>query len=263
MSDEDGKLEKKADEVKYHTVLDEAAAENTETGKPVYLQFALPVSILLAALIVSGTLFYTRGGGKGIPELAGANIGSQPNQPSQPDLKLNAGDHVLGSKNAKVTVIEYSDFQCPFCRRYWKDSLSQIKKEYIDTGKVRFVYRHYPLEFHPAAMISAKASECADESGKFWEMHDKIFQEQAKSGDGTITYTEDDIKKWAGEIGLNAVSFSACLDSDKYTKRINDDLASGTQAGVSGTPTVFINNQRIVGAQPYSIFKSAIDTLLR
>ncbi len=235
-----------------------------QVNKPVYLQLALPVSILLAAIIISGAIFYTKGFGKNNLGPAAANIGGgQPTQNAQVNLTLNNNDHVLGSNGAKVIVIEYSDFQCPFCRSYWSQSFSQLKKEYIDTGKILFVYRHYPLDFHPQSTISAKATECPNESGKFWQMHDKLFSEQEKQGTGTIQFTAADIKKWASQIGLNSNSFGTCLDSDKYSQRIKDNTATGTQAGVSGTPTFFINNQKIVGAQPYSAFKSAIDSALK
>lgn len=238
--------------------------EVKEYEKPAYLQLVLPASILLASLIISGTLLYTKGATKNNPNPGTANIGNQPAaQAQQVNLTLNSSDHLMGSNKAKVTVIEYSDLQCPFCRLFWKQTLPQIKKEYIDTGKVLFVYRHYPLDFHPMSTSSAKAVECANESGKFWEMHDKIFQEEQKLGDGTVQYALADLKKWASEIGLNSSSFNTCLDSDKYSQRIKDDTASGNQSGVSGTPTLFINGQKIVGAQPYTTFKSAIDGALR
>lgn len=111
-------------------------------------------------------------------------------------------DAHLGDENAPVVMIEFSDFQCPFCRSFWRDTLPLIKSEYIDTGKVRFVYRDFPLGFHQGAMPAAQAAECAREQDKFWEMHDKIFIEQEKQGTGTIQFGADDLKRWASEIGL-------------------------------------------------------------
>ena len=95
-------------------------------------------------------------------------------------ITISAQDHILGEANAPVTIVEYSDFQCPYCRNFFEATYGQIKKQYVDTGKVRFVYRHFPLDFHPAAQKSAEAVECAGEQNKFWEMHDAIFTEQVK-----------------------------------------------------------------------------------
>jgi len=235
----------------------QASQNQIPRERPAYLQLALPISILVAAALISGSIFYTRGGAT---QSGGANIGNNP-PASKVDIKVGPDEHTLGDKNAKVTIVEYSDFQCPFCRRFWRETLPELKREYINTGKARFVYRHFPLDFHPAAMPSAKAVECANERGKFWEMHDKIFEEQDKLGQGTIQFTVADIKKWAAQIGLDRGSFDQCLDSDRYNQQVTSDLNSGSQAGVSGTPTVFINGQRVVGAQPYASFKAVIDSL--
>ena len=225
----------------------------------------LAISILAAGLMISGSLLYTKGSG-------GSNLGAQINpgqqQVQQPGngARVNVSvddDPSLGSKNAKVTMIEFSDFQCPFCRTFWKDTFRQIKKDYIDTGKIRFVYRDYPLSFHPMSVPSAQAAECADEQGKFWEMHDKIFSEEEKLGQGTVTYTAQDLKKWASAIGLNSSQFNQCLDSGKYKSEVEKDLADGSAGGVSGTPSFFINGRIIVGAQPYANFKAIIDEELK
>ena len=229
------------------------------TPKPVFLQLALPLSIIVAALLIAGALFYNRADVR----KSTANIGGQPDQSAAVKISLNDSDHVLGDPGAKVTVVEYSDFQCPFCRSFWQDTFSQIKKDYIDAGKAKFVYRHFPLGFHPMAIPSAKAVECAAERGKFWELHDQIFEEQAKQGGGTIQYTEADIKNWAGQIGLSGDDFNQCLSSDKYGARIQRDLQSGNQFGVDGTPTIFVNGQRVIGAQSYAVFKAAIDAALK
>lgn len=222
----------------------------------------LALSILAAALIVGGSIMY---GGSGIsgsgstikaPEVKVDETGT-----TRVDVSVD-NDAYLGNKKAKVVIIEFSDFQCPFCRTFWKDSFVQIKKDYIDTGKVMFVYRDFPLGFHPAAQKSAEATECAREQNKYWEMHDKIFGEQDKLGQGTITYTVDDLKKWASQIGLNSTKFNQCLDSSKYKSEVEQDAASGAAAGVTGTPSFFINGKLMVGAQPYSAFKSAIEAEL-
>lgn len=219
----------------------------------------LALSILTAGAMVSGSFLYAN--------VFEAKLGAQidPGQ-IKPGAKVDVSvddDPMIGNKNAKVTIIEFSDFQCPFCRSFWKDTYQQIKKEYVDTGKVKFVYRDFPLSFHPMAMPSAQASECADEQGKFWEMHDKMFSEQGKLGQGTVTYTVNDLKLWAVSLGLDSGKFNSCLDSGKYKTEIEKDMADGTTAGVTGTPSLFINGRLVVGAQPFANFKAIIDEELK
>lgn len=216
----------------------------------------LPGAILIAALMISGSVvFYSLNSGG-----LGANIKQAGNPTVGEKVDVSTDDDaIIGNGKAKVTVVEFSDFQCPFCRSFWSGAYQQIKKEYIDTGKIKFVFRDYPLSFHPAAQVSAEAAECAHEQGKFWEMHDKIFQEQAKQGTGTATYGAVELKKWASQIGLDSAKFNQCLDSRKYKSEVEKDVADGSAYGVSGTPTLFVNGQIMVGAQPFSAFKSIID----
>lgn len=220
----------------------------------------LPGAILIAALLISGSVvFYSLNSGK-----LGANIRQAGDSVAGEKINVSADDDpFVGNGKAKVVIVEFSDFQCPFCRTFWSNTLPQIKKEYIDTGKAKFVFRDYPLSFHPAAQISAEASECADDQGKYWEMHDKIFGEQAKKGTGTVTYGSIELKSWASQIGLNMNIFNRCLDSRKYKLEVEKDLSDGSVYGVSGTPTLFINSKPIVGAQPFSAFKAMIDEELK
>ncbi|MDP2648042.1 MAG: DsbA family protein [Candidatus Yanofskybacteria bacterium] len=234
--------------------------ETQNTGSATGLdksKLILPGAIMFAAILVSGTLLYANG------FLSGTIDSPETGAPQFADVSVD-DDPMLGNENAPVTIIEFSDFQCLYCRRFWKDTMAQLKSEYIDTGKVRFVYRDYPLTGgHPAALVSALGGECAQDQGKFWEFHDKIFQEQDKQGTGTIAYTVTEVKRWAQEIGLNAAEFNACVDSGKYSSEVEKDLADGSAAGVNGTPTFFINGQRLVGALPFAQFKQVIDRELQ
>lgn len=187
-------------------------------------------------------------------------------QPQAPNAKVNVSLGKLplkGRDNAKVTMIEFSDFECPFCERFFNETLPQIKKEYIDTGKVRLTYRHFPLDFHAAAMPSALASECANEQGKFWEYHDKIFTEQSKISGKTGDIISQQLKTWAKQTKLNIAQFNNCLDTEKYKEAVNKDVNDGKTAGVSGTPTFYINGRQLVGAQPFVSFKAVIDEELK
>lgn len=171
------------------------------------------------------------------------------------DVKLSADDHIKGDKNAPVTIIEYSDFECPFCGRFYSDTLGQIEDTYIKTGKAKLVYRHFPLSFHQSAMPAAIASECAADQGKFWEMHDAIFDNQTAIG-------SDDLKKRAAQMGLDTTKFNKCFDGREHESEIRTEMAEGSQFGVSGTPGFFVNGQSVSGAQPFEVFKSIIESAL-
>lgn len=174
-------------------------------------------------------------------------------QPSRAEVSVE-NDDVKGSADAPVTIIEFSDFECPFCTRFFEQTLPLIEKNYIETGKVNFVYRDFPLGFHPNAQKAAEAAECAGEQNKYWEMHDKLFEE----GDLDIT----SLKQYAQGIGLDTSAFNNCLDSGSMESEIQKDAQDGQAYGVSGTPTFFINGIKVVGAQPYSAFEQAIENEL-
>ncbi len=216
----------------------------------------LPASILVAAVMISGSLIYGRQGSKV------ANNNQNGSQAQRVEVSVD-DDPYLGDRSAPVKIIEFSDFQCPFCRRFWREAIPSIKKDFIDTGKAVLVFRDFPLGIHPAAHISSQAAQCANEQGKFWEMHDKIFAEQDKKGTGTVEYGLNELKKWASEIGLETSKFNQCLDSGKYKSEVDKDFNDGSAAGVTGTPSVFINGKLVVGAQPYSAFKQIIEEELK
>ncbi len=167
-------------------------------------------------------------------------------------LKADDSDASMGPKDAKVTIIEFSDFQCPYCQKA-KETIDEIMKEYGD--KARLVFKQFPLQFHNNSQKAAEASECANEQGKFWEMHDYMFANQDKLGVA-------DLKKAAKNLGIKASDFDSCLDSGKYGDKIKNDIATGTNFGVSGTPAFFINGQFLSGAQPIESFKKIIDAEL-
>jgi protein-disulfide isomerase len=178
----------------------------------------------------------------------------QPSQPQRIEVSLD-DDPVKGSPNAKVTIVEFSDFQCPFCQRFFLQTLPKIEEKYIKTGKVRFVYRDFPLNFHQYAQKAAEAAECADEQGKFWDYHDILFQKQSE----WAAAGESKFKEYAQQLGLDMQKFNQCLDSGKYANEVQKDYNDGLKYGVSGTPTFFINGREVIGAQPYSVFEQIIE----
>ncbi len=227
-------------------------------------KLSLPIAIVLAGVMISGAVLWTRVSPQGAVNTGVVQQVTGDTQKVGGVVNVSADDDaVLGDPNAPITLIEFSDFQCSFCRKFMKETLPQIKKEYIDTGKARLVYRDFPLSFHPGAIPAAEGAECAREQGKFWDMHDAIFNEQEKQGSGTIQFTALDVKKWAAKIVLNATKFNQCLDSRKYKAEVEKDIADGVVAGVSGTPAVFVNGRLVVGAQPFTAFKVVIDEELK
>jgi len=169
-------------------------------------------------------------------------------------------DPVLGNANAKVTIIEFGDYQCPSCRLFWREIEPRLKKEYVDTGKVKLVFRDFPIkEIHPDATAAAMAAQCAADQGKYWEYHDRIFREQDKGTDDVVRFKAADLKKWGAAIRLDAAAFNACVDSARYQDEVAKDYADGIAVGIQGTPTFFINGRFVGGAQSFPVFKKIID----
>ena len=163
-----------------------------------------------------------------------------------------------GSDKAPVTLIEFSDFQCSFCRKFWQTTLPLIEKKYISTGKVKFVYRHLAI-LGKHSVASAQAAECAGERGKFWEYHDKLFA----SAGSPLAFTDGKLKGYAKELGLKSQDFNQCLDSGKHLKKVEGETATAAFLGARGTPAFFLNGQLLVGAQPFQVFEAAIEKELK
>jgi protein-disulfide isomerase len=172
-------------------------------------------------------------------------------------------DPRLGKADAKVTIIEFGDFQCPYCRAFWRETLPRIKKEYVDTGRVRIAYRDFAQDAHLEALMTAMAAECAEDQGKYWEFHDKVFREQDRRGRDVVRYRAADVERWATEIGLEAGAFNECFDSERHKAEVQKDYKDGAGIGMSGTPVFFINGRALVGAHPFSTFQKVIEEELR
>lgn len=218
----------------------------------------IAISSVLALVLVFGMLMSGRSMAPGAALVAQAPSVAAPS--AAPTAEAPAGgpvkpvddkDHILGKKDAKVTVIGYSDFECPFCSQI-EPALAQMRAEF--PNDVRLVYRHFPLSFHPQAQKAAEASECAAKIGgndAFWKMHEKLFANQTTLGAEAYT-------RFAKELGLKEADFKKCLDSDEMAARVKSDMASGNDAGVNGTPATFINGKLISGAVPYATLKQEL-----
>lgn len=236
-------------------------------GKEIVITLNRHLVIGLLIGIVVGSL-----GTLGISKLAGArfSFGDSPTFPIAANPTPNPGgsaaptapvsititkdDHIRGNKKAKVVLVEYSDFECPFCGRH-HPTMQNILNKYGD--KVAWVYRHFPLSFHPQAMPAALASECASEQGKFWEFADEVFPNQDK-----ITSDTDYLNKVGQKLGLNMDKYKSCITSQKYLARVQADQTQGGSYGVDGTPATFVNGQLVSGAVPEANLTALIDQAL-
>ncbi len=197
---------------------------------------------------------------------------ARPQQPTKGAVSID-DDPVLGDKSAPVTIVEFSDYECPFCKRHFDQTHPQLIEKYVDTGKVKIVFRDFPLSFHdPMATKEAVAANCAREQGgdkKYFEFHDEIFKRTISNGNGL---NDEKIQTIAKDLGLNTGKFTTCLSNQAQTDEVKKDIADGKAAGASGTPTFVIgkttsngeiDGDLVVGAQPFAAFQAVIDPLLQ
>lgn len=200
-----------------------------------------------------------------------SSLRAQQEPPVPPPFKETVmsieGSPFLGNKDAKLTIIEFSDYQCPFCSRHVREAMPQIEKDYVTTGKLKYVFRNFPLPFHEQASKAAEAAYCAGDQGKFWEMHDRLYANQN-------ALDKKDLPEHAKAVGLDLGKFQDCLSSGRHAQEIKKDIEDGQQVGITGTPSFLLGYteangasvkavKEIVGAEPYTAFKEAIDSLLK
>ncbi len=187
-----------------------------------------------------------------------------PATPQRVQMSVGTDMYTIGRADAPVTLVEFADYQCPYCKKFHSEVYSNLKANYIDTGKVRFVSRDLPLEFHPFALKAAEATRCAGDQGKYWEYRDVLYSSSGAPSD-------DVIKNAAETLSLDMHAFNLCLATDKYRSVIQRDSAEAAELQVTGTPTFVLARTekdklvgvRLVGIQPYASLRSAIDELLR
>ncbi len=209
----------------------------------------LAISILAAAVIVGGSVIYS------------ANLKGGDANPNTNNTTPGVDDDViLGDPKAPVTLIEFGDYQCPFCLKLFEETEGKLREEFVKTGELKMVYRDFPLDqIHPFARPSAEAAECARDQGKYWTYHDALFEKQKELASLDFTIL-------AGELGLDTAQFKSCVDTRKYKDEVEKDYQDGIAAGVTGTPGNFIVSGEFVkylpGALPYEAFKAAIEEAL-
>lgn len=225
---------------------------------------------VLAAVLIVGAIYVFMSNGSGVTGNVIANPGAGNQAPSNVKVDIT-GHPILGNKDAKVTIVEFTDFQCPFCRKAYNEALTQVVNEYVKTGKANMVDIQFPLsQIHPAAEASAEAALCVFHqygNDAYWKYRDAVFTKQNVMDSGsptgavtkTVTYGPTELKSWAKELNYD---ISDCLDKATYAGEVQKDLATGQAAGVQGTPAFVINGVFVSGAQPFANFKSVIDSKL-
>ena len=232
------------------------------------LNISTPAAIIIGASMIAGAILYTdsplnfrlRGYDVNSPSpIVGQPNPSQVGEAAPVVADVTVGDlPFLGSANAPVEVVEWADFQCPFCGKFHSEVEEQLIQEYVDTGKVKFAYRDFAF-LGDESKFSANAARCANDQGKFWQYHDKLFSKGGPNGAGLSLLN---LKKYASEIGLNTTQFDVCLDGGGKARVIGEDMEVGERVGITGTPTFFINGKKYIGSMPYNKFKQAIEEAL-
>lgn len=240
---------------------EDTTTESTSTGVPKVENspYLIPLAIMAAGALVAGAVVYSNKGGSTSSVVSSVTQPGQPVENPKSTTKSNLvdDDPSLGNPDAPVVIVEFGDFQCPFCKRFYDTSRKDIIEKYVRTGKARLVYRDFPLEqIHPYARSTAEAAECAGDQDKYWAYHDALYEKQDEFS--TLNFVA-----LAGELGLNKEEFQKCFEERKHKDEVTRDFNDGIAAGVAGTPASFINGKLIPGAQPFSVFESAIEEALK
>jgi len=195
----------------------------------------------------------------GAPEIANAPAGNEvalPDpRPFAPKVALRP-QNTMGDANAQIVIVEYSDFNCGFCRRFYQETFPRLVNEYVATGKARMSYKHYPF-LGPSSVWKAHAAECAGAQGRFWDYHGKLFSTEVSGTDEAST--KQGLAGLAAELGLNMDAFAACLNDGAIQQQVLSDAQEGQRLGVSGTPSFLVNGRALVGAQPFEAFRAMIE----
>lgn len=221
-------------------------------------QFMVPGAIILAGIIIAVAVIYS-GSPRPSQEGAKAEVGAAQMDKNE-QKNLESDGPFLGNPSAKVTIVEFGDFQCPFCGRFFQTTEKEIIEKYVKTGKAKFIYRDFAF-LGPESEWSAVASHCAEEQRKFWQYHDYLYSHQ--SGENEGAFSKENLKKFAMSLGLDMAQFGQCLDSDKYIDRVRKNTEGGRKFGVNGTPANFVNGRIITGAVPFSQFEALIEEELK
>lgn len=199
--------------------------------------------IVVAVVVVAAIVFLDRGTGD--------------SQAQTPEVSL---DKSVGAEDAPVVVVEYADFQCPYCEQFAAGAGRQLKEDYVDQGQVRFAFRHLAF-IGDESTWAAEASECANEQGRFWDYHDKVFDQQAGENQGA--FSKENLKRFAAELGLDTEQFDQCLDSGEYRSKVRQEVGEAQRRRINSTPSVLVNGQLIQNGSNYQVLQAAVEAALR
>ena len=240
-------------------------SKRQETKQSGITRMQIGLVVGLAIIMVLAFIVCNQGSGGGAPAettssgpppaveqgvLAGIDLSAIPNEPTED------GSPALGAVDAPVTIVEYSDYQCPHCANFAKNTMPEVVKNYVAAGKVRYVHKDMAI-LGEQSQWAAQAANCAADQGHFWEYHELLFQNQGDENKGT--FSRDNLKQFATDLGLDATAFNQCLDQNKYSQRVVDETAEGKQRGVEGTPSFFVGDELVVGNMPFSQMKEIIE----
>ncbi|MDP3800039.1 MAG: DsbA family protein [bacterium] len=231
----------------------EPQQESNDSPRSLKSSLSIPISIVVAGLLVAGAVWFR---GTGNIDTT-AQVGAKP-------VKVELGNlPILGDEKAKITIIEFADYQCPYCEAFFTQVEPVLRDEYVKKGLAKVQWRDFAF-LGPESFWSAEAARCANDQGKFWQYHDLLLNRQKGENEGA--FSKENLKKFASELGLNTTDFDSCLDTGKYTQAVKDDTDYGRSVGVSGTPATFINGEMVVGVDrnnPFAQFKVVIDKYLK
>ena len=211
------------------------------SGLPTYV---LIIGVVVVALAVVAVLV-----------LLDRGSGGAETEPPEESL-----DKSLGAEDAPVVVVEYADFQCPYCGQFAAGAARQLKENYVDQGQVRFVFRHLAF-IGDESTWAAEASECANEQGRFWDYHDKVFEEQAGENQGA--YSKENLKRFAAELGLDTEQFDQCLDSGTYRSKVREEVKEAQRRRINSTPSLLVNGRLVPNGSSYQVLQGAVEAALR
>lgn len=227
--------------------------------------YFLPISILIAAVMISGSLIYSTGIKNLKNETQTANI-EQALGLTEPQIK---DDVILGNPEAPVTIFVFSDYQCPFCGKFFEETELSLRENYVETGKAKMVFKDLAF-LGPESVLAAQAAECARDQEKYWAFHDEIFNIEVKefktlgNNEHTGNLNQETFKNIASNLNMNVEEFVSCLESQKYAGEVENDIeeAKAIMGNSVSTPTIFINKEMVQGAYPYDVFSSLIENAL-
>ncbi len=250
----------------YNQIVEENKEVTSKAGsnRSIYIIIAIiaSVALVLSAVVIGFAIIYTGLNlEKKLDKFQSVNTNVEQLPSNEPvDISITESMPRLGDADAPVVLVEFADYQCPFCEEFFKDTFPNIKRDYIDTGKVRFYYQDFAF-LGEESQFAGEAAKCAKEQGKFWEYHDYLYTHQDGENEGA--FTQVNLKKFATELGLDQVKFDNCVDSRIYKPDVEAESSQGQSYGVSATPTVFINGLKLEGAQDYENYKEAIEKALQ